>query len=116
MLRLKPDPAHDPATAAALDLRAVAHQARSEVVTGLLYVQPEANDLHGHLNTVTTPLNRLGEAEPAPGAAVLEQDQRGAALNAPAAGAQVSDSSRAGRARGAAIGDNARFVHTRLPP
>ena len=43
------------------------------MVTGLLYVHPEANDLHGHLNTVTTPLNRLSEAELCPGAAVLDK-------------------------------------------
>ena len=33
----------------------------------------EASDLHGHLNTVATPLNRLGEAELCPGAAVLDK-------------------------------------------
>jgi len=48
------------------------HQARGEVVTGLLYVDPSADDLHGHLNTVDTPLNRLGEADLCPGAAALE--------------------------------------------
>jgi 2-oxoglutarate ferredoxin oxidoreductase subunit beta len=48
------------------------HQARGEVVTGLLYVDPAADDLHDHLNTVDTPLNRLGEADLCPGAAALE--------------------------------------------
>ena len=48
-----------------------AHQARGEVVTGLLYVDPEARDLHAHLETVDAPLNTLGEAELCPGAAVL---------------------------------------------
>ncbi len=46
-------------------------QARGEVVTGLLYVDPEAADLHAHLGTVATPLNALGAAELSPGAEVL---------------------------------------------
>jgi len=49
------------------------HDARGEVVTGLLYVDPEAEDLHRHLNTVRAPLNRLGEAELCPGAAALDK-------------------------------------------
>jgi len=36
-------------------------QARGEVVTGLLYVDPQAEDLHDHLGTVATPLNQLGD-------------------------------------------------------
>jgi 2-oxoglutarate ferredoxin oxidoreductase subunit beta len=49
------------------------HHAKGEVVTGLLYLDPDAGDLHGHLNTVTTPLNRLSEAELCPGAGALEK-------------------------------------------
>ena len=52
------------------------HQARGEVLTGLLYVDGDADDLHGHLKTVAAPLNRLGEAELCPGPGVL------AAINA----------------------------------
>ncbi|TAK49165.1 MAG: 2-oxoacid:ferredoxin oxidoreductase subunit beta [Xanthobacteraceae bacterium] len=48
------------------------HAARGQIVTGLLYVDPGAADLHASLNTVDTPLNRLGEAELCPGAAALE--------------------------------------------
>jgi len=48
------------------------HQARGEVVTGLLYVDTAAQDLHAGLETVETPLNLLSEAELCPGAAVLE--------------------------------------------
>ena len=54
-----------------------AHQARGEVVTGLLYVDPEARDLHAHLETVDAPLNTLGEAELCPGTAVLEKINEG---------------------------------------
>ena len=44
-----------------------------EVVTGLLYVRPDADDLHRVLNTVAAPLNALGEKELVPGAAALEK-------------------------------------------
>jgi 2-oxoglutarate ferredoxin oxidoreductase subunit beta len=54
-----------------------AHQAKGEVVTGLLYVDPEARDLHAHLDTVDAPFNTLGERELCPGAAVLEKINMG---------------------------------------
>ena len=47
--------------------------ARGEVVTGLLYVDPESSDLHENLNTVETPLNRLSESELCPGSVALEK-------------------------------------------
>jgi 2-oxoglutarate ferredoxin oxidoreductase subunit beta len=49
------------------------HHAMGEIVTGLLYVDPEPNDLHHHMNTVEIPFNTLGEAELVPGAAVLDK-------------------------------------------
>ena len=49
------------------------HQQRGEIVTGLLYVDPVAEDMHAHLNTVDTALNALGEAELCPGHAALER-------------------------------------------
>ncbi len=49
------------------------HAAKGQVVTGLLYVAPEAQDLHGHLNTIVTPLNTLGEKELCPGSAALDK-------------------------------------------
>jgi 2-oxoglutarate/2-oxoacid ferredoxin oxidoreductase subunit beta len=42
-----------------------------EIVTGLLYVRPDASDLHDTLNTVAAPLAALGDAELVPGAAAL---------------------------------------------
>jgi 2-oxoglutarate/2-oxoacid ferredoxin oxidoreductase subunit beta len=45
--------------------------AEGEISTGLLYVDPEASDLHAALNTVARPLNQLGAAELCPGAAAL---------------------------------------------
>jgi 2-oxoglutarate ferredoxin oxidoreductase subunit beta len=49
------------------------HKALGEIVTGLLYVDPEPQDLHGNLGTVATPLNRLDDAALCPGAAALEK-------------------------------------------
>lgn len=49
------------------------HQARGEVVTGLLYVDPAATDLHEHLDTVDAPFNSLTEKQLCPGATVLEK-------------------------------------------
>jgi 2-oxoglutarate/2-oxoacid ferredoxin oxidoreductase subunit beta len=46
-------------------------QAKGEVVTGLLYVDPDPQDLHAHLSTVPSPLNRLNERDLVPGAAAL---------------------------------------------
>ncbi len=42
------------------------HQARGEIVTGLLYVDPDAQDLHDHLGTVARPLNQLTDEELTP--------------------------------------------------
>lgn len=48
-------------------------QAEGEIVTGLLYVEPDAGDLHDRLNTVDRPLNRLDDVELCPGAEALER-------------------------------------------
>jgi 2-oxoglutarate ferredoxin oxidoreductase subunit beta len=48
-------------------------QSEGEVVTGLLYVDPDPVDLHRHLDTVPAALNRLAEAELCPGGEVLEK-------------------------------------------
>jgi 2-oxoglutarate ferredoxin oxidoreductase subunit beta len=47
------------------------HLARGEVVTGLLFVDPQPEELHGYLNTVRVPFNRLGETRAVPRAATL---------------------------------------------
>jgi 2-oxoglutarate/2-oxoacid ferredoxin oxidoreductase subunit beta len=49
------------------------HQAKGEIVTGLLYVNAHAEDLHLHLNTVDTPFNKLEAKDLCPGQAVLEK-------------------------------------------
>jgi 2-oxoglutarate ferredoxin oxidoreductase subunit beta len=71
-LRLrKVHPDYDPTDKVAAMNQIQMHQARGEVVTGLLYFEPNAQDMHENLNTVETPFNRLGEAELCPGAAQL---------------------------------------------
>src|SRR6204780_910698 len=49
------------------------HAAKGQIVTGLLYVEQDAEDLHAHLNTVAAPLNTLGEKDLCPGSASLEK-------------------------------------------
>ena len=72
VLRLrKLDAGYDPRDRlAAMNLIAQRH-AQGEIATGLLYVDPDAGDLHGHLNTVDAALNTLGVAELSPGAETL---------------------------------------------
>ena len=45
--------------------------AAGEMVTGLLYVDPNPRDLHAHLKTVDTPLNQLDDAALVPGSKAL---------------------------------------------
>jgi 2-oxoglutarate/2-oxoacid ferredoxin oxidoreductase subunit beta len=45
--------------------------ADGEIATGLLYVDPAAEDLHAALNTVSRPLNALDESSLCPGAEAL---------------------------------------------
>ena len=49
------------------------HAAKGQIVTGLLYVEKEPEDLHAHLRTVDAPLNALAEKELCPGEAALEK-------------------------------------------
>ncbi len=47
---------------------------KGEVLTGLLYVASDSEDLHGHLNTYKgRPFNQLGEKDLCPGAATLDK-------------------------------------------
>jgi 2-oxoglutarate ferredoxin oxidoreductase subunit beta len=54
-----------------------ARQARGQVVTGLLFVDPKASDLHEALNTVDAPLNTLSERELVPGSTALAKINAG---------------------------------------
>jgi 2-oxoglutarate ferredoxin oxidoreductase subunit beta len=57
-------------------IRAMAYlaerQAMGEIVTGLLHLRQDAEDLHAHLGTVKAPLNALPDQALVPGAAALE--------------------------------------------
>jgi 2-oxoglutarate/2-oxoacid ferredoxin oxidoreductase subunit beta len=48
-------------------------QAAGEMVTGLLYLEAEAQDLHGYLHTVDKPFNELTENELIPGSEALQR-------------------------------------------
>ena len=52
-------------------------QEAGEVVTGLLYVEQDPEDLHANFNTTATPLNALGETELCPGSAMLDKINAG---------------------------------------
>ena len=64
---------HDPTNRIAAMNHVQALQARGEVVTGLLYVDPNPRDLHAALHTVARPLNSLNAAELCPGKAALDK-------------------------------------------
>ncbi|MFL6624838.1 MAG: 2-oxoacid:ferredoxin oxidoreductase subunit beta [Vitreoscilla sp.] len=53
------------------------HAAQGEIVTGLLYLDPLASDLHASLNTVAAPLQSLGRDTLCPGSAVLQKINAG---------------------------------------
>jgi len=44
-----------------------------EILTGLIFIEPESKDLHHVLNTVDTPLNQLTAKELCPGSVALEE-------------------------------------------
>jgi 2-oxoglutarate ferredoxin oxidoreductase subunit beta len=58
-------------------INAISHIARAaeqgEVLTGLLYLASDAEDLHAHLNTHAVPFNQLAEKDLCPGAGMLEK-------------------------------------------
>ena len=64
---------YDPSDRVAAISYLQARQAVGEIVTGLLFVDPEAQDMHDTLETVGIPLNTLGDAELTPGSAALER-------------------------------------------
>jgi 2-oxoglutarate/2-oxoacid ferredoxin oxidoreductase subunit beta len=49
------------------------HAAEGEIVTGLLYVDPNAEDMHVDIKTVPTPLKDLNETALCPGSAALHK-------------------------------------------
>ena len=64
---------YDPTDRSAAMAFLAERNAKGEVVTGLLHIEPEAEDLHDNLGTVARPLNYLSDAELVPGAAALDK-------------------------------------------
>ncbi len=74
VLRLrKLHPDYDPTDRVAAMSYMHARAAEGELLTGLLYVEAEAGDLHVAQNTSARPLNALGKADLCPGSATLEE-------------------------------------------
>ncbi len=68
---------HDPTDRASVMNFIQRHNARGEIVTGLLYVEPDSEDLHDRLGVTRRPLNSLGDSELCPGSAALEKINAG---------------------------------------
>jgi 2-oxoglutarate/2-oxoacid ferredoxin oxidoreductase subunit beta len=74
MLRLaKLHPEYDPHDRIGAMTYMQSRAAAGELVTGLIYMDPNPKDMHAMLNTVDMPLNRLSEKELCPGSAALEK-------------------------------------------
>jgi 2-oxoglutarate ferredoxin oxidoreductase subunit beta len=73
----KTHPEYDPSNKISALTHIAEAAAKGEVLTGLLYLAAESQDLHGHLNTVETPFNKLSEKELCPGAGMLEKINAG---------------------------------------
>jgi 2-oxoglutarate ferredoxin oxidoreductase subunit beta len=63
---------YDPTNKVAAMNYLATHHEKGEVVTGLLYLDPNPKDMHQFLRTVDVPLNRLGVKELCPGSKMLE--------------------------------------------
>jgi 2-oxoglutarate ferredoxin oxidoreductase subunit beta len=48
-------------------------RAKGEILTGLLFVDPDSSDLHNIINTTDEPLNALTKTDLCPGSAALEK-------------------------------------------
>ncbi|MGH6944097.1 MAG: 2-oxoacid:ferredoxin oxidoreductase subunit beta [Geminicoccaceae bacterium] len=64
---------YDPHDRLAAMIHLQERRAAGEIVTGLLFVEHEAGDLHDELNTVEAPLNQLADQELCPGTSALER-------------------------------------------
>jgi 2-oxoglutarate/2-oxoacid ferredoxin oxidoreductase subunit beta len=69
----KIDADYDPSDRVAAMTFLQKHAAKGQIVTGLLYIDPDADDLHTHLDTVEKPLNTLDAKALCPGSATLDK-------------------------------------------
>jgi 2-oxoglutarate ferredoxin oxidoreductase subunit beta len=77
VLRLSKLPTdYDPTDRLAASMRLQMHHAKGEILTGLIYLNPGAEDLHQNLGTVTVPLNALSDQQLIPGGQVLQRLNR----------------------------------------
>ena len=53
------------------------HAAKGQIVTGVLYIADDPQDLHTSLKTVAKPLNTLSEKELCPGSVALDRINAG---------------------------------------
>jgi 2-oxoglutarate ferredoxin oxidoreductase subunit beta len=67
----KLDDSYDPTNRVQAMNYLATHHEKGEVVTGLLYLDPNPKDMHQFLRTVDVPLNRLGQKDLCPGSKVL---------------------------------------------
>ena len=78
MIRLRKINSHyDPTDKINAQAMIASAASRGEVLTGLLYVAPDAEDLHAHLNTYAAPFNKLEAKDLCPGSAMLEKINAG---------------------------------------
>ncbi len=68
---------HDPTDRASVMNFIQRHNAKGEIVTGLLYVEPDSADLHDRLGVTSRPLNSLSDADLCPGSEALEKINAG---------------------------------------
>ncbi|HOY17752.1 MAG TPA: 2-oxoacid:ferredoxin oxidoreductase subunit beta, partial [Haliscomenobacter sp.] len=69
-------PNWDPRDKLAAMQRIYLSRVNQEILTGLLYIDPDTQDLHDILNTVDKPLNELREEDLCPGSEALEEINR----------------------------------------
>jgi 2-oxoglutarate ferredoxin oxidoreductase subunit beta len=68
----KLDDRYDPTNRVAAMNYLATHHEKGELVTGLLYLDPNPKDMHQYLRTVDVPLNRLNAKELCPGSKILD--------------------------------------------
>jgi len=68
---------HDPTDRASVMNFIQRHNVRGEIVTGLLYVEPDSEDLHDRLGVTKRPLNTLSDQDLCPGSVMLEKINAG---------------------------------------
>ncbi|MCP4123184.1 MAG: 2-oxoacid:ferredoxin oxidoreductase subunit beta [Bacteroidetes bacterium] len=69
----KLSPKWDPTDLISANARLQAAHANEEILTGLIYIDPESRELHDLLGTVDQPLNTLREKELCPGSKTLDK-------------------------------------------